>query len=84
MYRAAFLYTPQPELTFVLGTLLWDRLNEKVLPWAGVIYRPSQYWQFDLVFPQFRIATATCWDELGIRRRPVRTTRIPFRSLRNL
>ena len=64
--RAAFLYSPTRELTYVLGVVLWDRLNERVLPWAGVIYRPNQYWQFDMVFPQFRISTYL-WDEFGFK-----------------
>jgi hypothetical protein len=64
--RAALLYTPQPDLTFVLGVFEWDRIDVKVLPWVGAIYRPNPYWQFDLVFPQFRIATYL-WDEFGFR-----------------
>ncbi len=39
--RAAFLYSPNRELTYVLGAVFWDRLHERVLPWAGVIYRPE-------------------------------------------
>ena len=64
--RAAFLYSPTRELTYVAGILLWDRLHERVLPWAGVIYRPNQYWQFDMVFPQFRVSTFL-WDEFGFK-----------------
>ncbi len=64
--RAALLYSPTREITYVLGVLFWDRLNEQVLPWAGVIYRPNEYWQFDLVFPQFRVS-AYLWDEFGFR-----------------
>lgn len=64
--RAAMLYSPTRELTYVLGILAWDRLSERILPWAGVIYRPNQYWQYDLVFPQFRVS-AYLWDEWGFR-----------------
>jgi hypothetical protein len=64
--RAAFLYTPQPDLTFVLGIFEWDRINVSVLPWAGAIYRPNPQWQFDLVFPQFRVSTFL-WDEWGFK-----------------
>lgn len=64
--RAAVLYTPQPDLTFVIGFMEWDRITARFLPWAGLIYRPSPYWQFDLVFPQFRIATFV-WDEWGFK-----------------
>jgi hypothetical protein len=64
--RAAFLYTPQPDLTFVIGFMEWDRISARFLPWAGMIYRPNPYWQFDLVFPQFRVATFL-WDEWGFK-----------------
>ncbi len=64
--RAALLYTPQPDLTFVIGFMEWDRINTRFLPWAGMIYRPNPYWQFDLVFPQFRVATFL-WDEWGFK-----------------
>ena len=64
--RAAFLYTPQPDLTFVIGFMEWERINARFLPWAGMIYRPNPYWQFDLVFPQFRVATFL-WDEWGFK-----------------
>jgi len=64
--RAAFLYTPTRELTAVLGVVMWDRIHERVLPWAGVIYRPDQYWQFDLTFPQARVS-AYLWDEFGFK-----------------
>jgi hypothetical protein len=64
--RAAFLYSPTRELTYVVGAVFWDRLHERVLPWAGVIYRPNQYWQLDLTFPQARISTYL-WDEFGFK-----------------
>lgn len=62
--RAAFLYTPSREITYVLGAVFWDRLHERILPWAGVIYRPNQYWQWDLTFPQARVSVYL-WDEFG-------------------
>jgi hypothetical protein len=64
--RAAFLYSPTRELTYVLGVVLWDRLEERVLPWAGVIYRPNQNFQFDLTFPQARVSMFL-WDEFGFK-----------------
>jgi hypothetical protein len=64
--RAAFLYSPTRELTYVLGAVFWDRLHEKILPWAGVIYRPNQYWQMDLTFPQARVSVYL-WDEFGFK-----------------
>jgi hypothetical protein len=64
--RAAFLYSPTRELTYVLGAVFWDRLHERVLPWAGMIYRPNQNFQFDLTFPQARVSMFL-WDEWGFK-----------------
>ncbi len=64
--RAAFLYEPTRDFTVVLGAVFWDRLHEKILPWAGVIYRPSQSWQWDLTFPQARVSFFM-WDEWGFK-----------------
>jgi hypothetical protein len=64
--RVAALYAPQRDLTVVLGVLFWDRVREQVLPWAGVIWRPTQGWQFDAVFPQIRVSTYL-WDEWGFK-----------------
>ena len=64
--RAAMLYEPSREITVILGAVFWDRLQERVLPWAGVIYRPNQYWQWDLTFPQARVSFFM-WDEWGFK-----------------
>jgi hypothetical protein len=64
--RAALLYEPSREITVILGAVFWDRLHERILPWAGVIYRPNQYWQYDLTFPQARVSFFM-WDEWGFK-----------------
>lgn len=64
--RAALLFTQSPQLTYVFGFNYWDRVNQQVIPWVGAIYRPNQYWQWDLVFPQLRVSTYM-WDEFGFR-----------------
>ena len=64
--RVAALYSPQRDLTFVMGVLFWDRIKEQVLPWAGVIWRPTQGWQIDAVFPQIRVSTYL-WEEFGFK-----------------
>jgi hypothetical protein len=64
--RIAALYSPQRDLTVVLGVLFWDRVKEQVLPWAGLIWRPNPNWQLDAVFPQIRLSTYL-WDEFGFK-----------------
>jgi hypothetical protein len=64
--RGALLYSPTRELTYVLGAAYWDRVDDRIIPWAGVVYRPNQYWQLDLVYPQLRVSMYV-WDEFGFR-----------------
>ena len=42
--------------TWVLGAGYLDRVNDKVIPYAGVIYTPDQFWEFRLLFPKGRIS----------------------------
>mgnify|MGYP006908237061 FL=1 len=44
-----------PQVTWALGAMYWDRVHDYVLPYAGVLYTPDQYWEFRLVFPQPRV-----------------------------
>ena len=53
--RAIVLYRAMPDLTFGLGLLYWDRVNDRVLPYAGIIYTPSQWLEYRLVFPNPRV-----------------------------
>ena len=53
--RGALFFTASQQLTVVVGALYWDRLDDRVLPYAGVIYRPDDRWEFKLVFPQPQI-----------------------------
>lgn len=48
-------WTYNPQWTWALGALYWDRVDDIILPYAGVVYTPDQYWEFRLVFPQPRI-----------------------------
>ncbi|MFQ5731350.1 MAG: hypothetical protein ACE5KM_05270 [Planctomycetaceae bacterium] len=42
--------------TWVVGAGFWDRVNDRVVPYAGVIYTPDQFWEFRLLFPKGRIS----------------------------
>lgn len=53
-YGVAF-WQWSPQFTLALGALYWDRVDDIILPYAGVVYTPDQYWEFRLVFPQPRI-----------------------------
>lgn len=45
-----------PQWTWALGALYWDRVDDIILPYAGVVYAPNDYWEFRLVFPQPRVS----------------------------
>jgi len=45
-----------PKWTLALGALYWDRVDDIILPYAGVIWTPNDIWEFRLVFPKPRIS----------------------------
>jgi hypothetical protein len=53
-YGVAF-WQYNPQWTWAIGALYWDRVDDIILPYAGVVYTPDQLWEFRLVFPQPRI-----------------------------
>jgi hypothetical protein len=49
-------WTWDPTLTWVIGAEYWDRVDSLIIPHAGVIYNPGQYWEFQLVFPKPKVS----------------------------
>ncbi len=41
--------------TLGLGAQYWDRVNDRILPWVGLIYR-DDYWEWQLMYPEARIS----------------------------
>lgn len=41
--------------TLGLGAQYWDRVRDRVIPWAGLIYR-DDYWEWQLMYPEARIS----------------------------
>ncbi len=54
--RAAAYWTWGPRVTWVLGAQYWDRVDDIVIPYAGVIWTPNQLWEFQLVFPKPKVS----------------------------
>lgn len=52
--RLALFLKSNPQWTWVLGAMVWDRVDTFVLPWAGAIYTPSPRWELRLLFPEAR------------------------------
>jgi hypothetical protein len=54
--RAILFYRSSPQLLWAFGAGYWDRVNDRIIPYAGVIYTPDDRWEFRLVFPEPRIS----------------------------
>ncbi|MCA9031408.1 MAG: hypothetical protein KDA66_11395 [Planctomycetaceae bacterium] len=54
--RAVAYWTVGPRVTWVLGAQYWDRVDDIVVPYAGVIWTPNQLWEWQLVFPKPRVS----------------------------
>jgi hypothetical protein len=58
-------FRPDAYMTYVFGAGYWDRVNDKVIPYAGIIWTPDDRWEYRLVFPDPRISYF-CGNELGL------------------
>jgi hypothetical protein len=45
-----------PQWTWALGAAYWDRVDDIIIPYAGVVWIPNDDWEFRLVFPNPRIS----------------------------
>lgn len=54
--RAVFFNRISPRTTLVSGLLYWDRVDDILLPYAGVICKPNPRREYLLVFPHPRIS----------------------------
>jgi hypothetical protein len=54
--RGIAFFQASPTLTVALGALYWDRVHDRVLPYAGVIWLPNDRWELRLIFPDARIS----------------------------
>lgn len=49
-------YRPHPMWTWVIGAGFWDRVDDRVIPYAGAIWRPTDRWEWRILFPKSRIS----------------------------
>ncbi|HUG90259.1 MAG TPA: hypothetical protein VML55_05470 [Planctomycetaceae bacterium] len=54
--RAIAFYRSSPQWTWVGGVVYWDRVNDRLLPYAGVIWIPNDHTELRLLFPEARIS----------------------------
>ena len=41
---------------FAFGAGFWDRVQDQVVPYAGVVFTPDNRWEFRILFPESRIS----------------------------
>ncbi|MDZ4688747.1 MAG: hypothetical protein SH850_27045 [Planctomycetaceae bacterium] len=54
--RVTASYQVDPALNFVFGVQYWDRVDDIILPYGGVVFTPNDLWEYRLTFPQARIS----------------------------
>ena len=54
--RGVVFLRASPQLMIALGAAYWKRVDDIVLPYAGVVWTPNDYWEFRLMFPKSRIS----------------------------
>ena len=50
--RGALFFRASPQYLVVLGAMFWDRVDDRVLPYAGVVFTPNQYVEIRALFPR--------------------------------
>jgi hypothetical protein len=54
--RGILFYQYAPELMLAFGAAYWDRVNDRVVPYAGFVWMPNDRWEYRILFPQPRIS----------------------------
>lgn len=54
-HGAIFVRT-SPRTLVVLGALFWDRVDDMVLPYAGVVFTPNDYFEIRALFPEAEVS----------------------------
>jgi hypothetical protein len=54
--HGAIFVRASPQTLFVLGAMFWDRVDDFVLPYAGVVFTPNEYFEIRALFPQSEIS----------------------------
>ena len=54
--HAVWFWRWTPQFMVALGAAYWDRVDNIILPYAGIVYTPNDYLEFRLLFPKPRIS----------------------------
>lgn len=53
--RGIFIWQLDPHFQLALGAGFWDRVRDRVVPYAGFVWLPDDRWEFRIMWPQSRI-----------------------------
>ncbi|QDT37062.1 DUF6268 family outer membrane beta-barrel protein [Stratiformator vulcanicus] len=53
--RGVLFYQASPQFTFAGGVGYWDRLDDMIIPYGGIIWTPNDRWEIRALFPKSRI-----------------------------
>ncbi|GAB5444923.1 MAG: hypothetical protein Fues2KO_52720 [Fuerstiella sp.] len=53
--RGMFIFQLDRAWSMVLGAGYWDRVNDRVIPYAGFVYR-DEYWEWRILYPESTIS----------------------------
>jgi hypothetical protein len=53
--RGILFWQADPQLLIGVGAAFWDRVNDRVIPYAGFVWTPDPRWEFRIMWPQSRI-----------------------------
>jgi hypothetical protein len=54
--RGVVFLRTSPQLMFALGAAFWHRVDDILIPYAGIVWTPNDYWELRLLFPKSRIS----------------------------
>ncbi|MSR57449.1 MAG: hypothetical protein EXS05_07235 [Planctomycetaceae bacterium] len=54
--RGVAFLRASPQLMVAVGAAFWNRVDNILIPYAGVVWTPSDQWEFRLMFPKSRIS----------------------------
>ncbi len=52
---ATMFYRSSPQWMWVAGVMYWDRARDMIIPHAGAVWNPNQFWEIRAVFPNPRV-----------------------------
>ncbi|MCH7988003.1 MAG: hypothetical protein IID46_02505 [Planctomycetes bacterium] len=54
--RGILFFRATPSFMIAAGAGFWDRVNDRVIPYAGFVWTPNDRWEWRMVLPQPRVS----------------------------